>query len=73
MFNSPLHYCSVCGQYVALDQSRRECAHEHGCPPEQPCPLAHLFSVEDASAAHERAIDAPTSIAEIAKNSAPKR
>lgn len=63
MFNSPLNYCPVCRQYVALDQSRRECAREHGCLPQQPCPLAHLFSVSDRgiSAPSKRANEAPTS------------
>ena len=42
MFNSPLHYCKVCKQYVALDQSAKECAQEHGCQPEV-CPYADLF------------------------------
>ncbi len=51
MFNSPLHFCPVCHQYVALDQSRRECAREHGCLPQQPCPLAHLFSPPEPQAA----------------------
>ena len=58
MFNSPLHYCPMCRQYVALDQSQRECAHEHACSPQQPCPLAHLFSVHDPEAVPERAGDA---------------
>lgn len=43
MFNSPLHYCSVCTQYVATDQTKRECAQEHGCKVAA-CPLAHLFT-----------------------------
>ena len=61
MFNSPLHYCPVCRQFVALDQSRRECAREHGCLPQQPCPLAHLLSVPNPgiSAPSERANEAP--------------
>jgi hypothetical protein len=48
MFNSPLHYCPVCREYVPLDQSRRECAREHGCMPEA-CPLAHLFSAPETA------------------------
>jgi len=73
VFNSPLHYCTACRQYVALDQGQRECAHEHGCPPDQPCPLAHLFSARDTGAVHERAVDAPASVAQTAKKPAPKR
>jgi hypothetical protein len=43
MFNSPLHHCKVCNQYVALDQSAEECARGHGCKVEQ-CPLTALLS-----------------------------
>ena len=64
MFNSPLHYCPVCRQYVALDQSQRECALEHACSPQQPCPLAHLFSVHAAGEVPERATDTSASITE---------
>jgi hypothetical protein len=42
MFNSPLHYCKVCKQHVALDQSVEACASEHGCKV-QSCPHADLF------------------------------
>ena len=42
MFNSPMHYCKVCKQYVALDRSAEECAREHGCNV-QSCPSADLF------------------------------
>ena len=31
MFNSPLHYCTKCNQYVELDQSKEECAAQHAC------------------------------------------
>lgn len=43
MFNSPLHYCTLCKQYVALDQSVEECAREHGCKIES-CSYPDLFS-----------------------------
>ncbi len=43
MFNSPLQYCKVCKQYIALDQSQEECAKQHGCRVEV-CPYAGLFS-----------------------------
>jgi|KBSSwiStaDraftv2_1062776.scaffolds.fasta_scaffold465471_2 hypothetical protein len=42
MFNSPLHYCKVCKQYVALDRPAEECASEHACSA-QSCPSADLF------------------------------
>jgi hypothetical protein len=50
MFNSPLQYCSVCKQHVALDQSKEECARQQHCIAEN-CPLSHLFVVPDGSAA----------------------
>jgi len=59
MFNSPLEFCKVCRMYVALDQSRRECAAEHLCTPQQPCPLAHLFAVHASEALPGHAGDAP--------------
>jgi hypothetical protein len=42
MFNSPLHYCALCKQYVELDQSVQECALRHGCKVDA-CPSIHLF------------------------------
>jgi len=42
MFNSPLHYCKGCKQYVELDQSAKECAEQHGCGKDA-CPCVHLF------------------------------
>jgi hypothetical protein len=61
MFNSPLYYCPTCRQQVALDQSQLECAHEHACSPQEPCPLAHLFSVRPPGEkpAHVTAAPAP--------------
>jgi hypothetical protein len=42
MFNSPLHPCKICSQYVALDQSSEECARTQDCKIER-CPYAELF------------------------------
>jgi hypothetical protein len=42
MFNSPLHYCALCKQYVELDQTAQECALRHGCKVDA-CPFIHLF------------------------------
>jgi len=44
MFDSPFEYCPVCRQYVLLDQTHRECAHEHGCGSTAACPLQRLFT-----------------------------
>jgi len=31
MFDSPFEFCSVCRQYVLLDQTEPQCAREHAC------------------------------------------
>lgn len=46
MFDSPLHFCTVCRAYIALDQSHGECAREHDCSP--PCPLVRFFPAAKA-------------------------
>jgi hypothetical protein len=48
MFNSPLHYCTLCREYVELDQSQADCAREHGCTSEA-CPLKAYFLDEQPS------------------------
>ncbi|HWQ40376.1 MAG TPA: hypothetical protein VNM24_17490 [Burkholderiales bacterium] len=74
MFDSPLHYCPVCRQYVALDQSQPECAREHGCSPRQPCPLAHLFRAPDSAQAplRESAAEGSGSGADTTPGPAPR-
>lgn len=47
MFNSPLQYCEVIKEYVALDQTRCECAIEHECGFRLKCPLRILFQKGD--------------------------
>ena len=49
MFDSPIDQCPVCGQMVLLDQTRVECALEHGCHPDTPCPLQKYFTGIDFS------------------------
>ena len=44
MFDSPIEPCPVCGQMVLLDQTQRECAVEHHCSSETPCPLRACFT-----------------------------
>jgi hypothetical protein len=51
MFDSPFEYCPVCGQYVLLDQTHRECAREHACADSVSCPLRRHFTGIDFSAA----------------------
>lgn len=52
MFNSPLEFCSVIKEYVALDQTWRECLIEHRCEPDVKCPLRTMFA--DARSKTER-------------------
>lgn len=40
LLSTPLHYCTVCQQHVALGQSQFECAREHGCSPHQPATVS---------------------------------
>jgi hypothetical protein len=54
MYNSPIHLCPACKRYVALDQSKQECARQQKCTVD-PCPLAHLFAASADSS------DKPTS------------
>jgi hypothetical protein len=65
MFNSPLQYCPVCKQQVALDQKREECAHEQHCEAEN-CPLSHLFvsskTSSDVDDNEKKALDTNTRI-----------
>ncbi|MCX7150020.1 MAG: hypothetical protein NTY05_11530 [Rhodocyclales bacterium] len=49
MFDSPIDHCPICGQMVLLDQTQVECAREHGCHPDTPCPLQKYFSGIDFS------------------------
>ena len=44
VFDAPIGRCEVVHEMVLLDETRRECACEHGCPPGQACPLAHCFA-----------------------------
>ncbi len=48
MFDSPLEMCLVCGDWVLLDQTRKECAREHHCTVER-CPLERFFTGFDFS------------------------
>lgn len=44
MFDSPFEFCAVCRAYVLLDQTQRQCAHEHGCTAATVCPLQQCFT-----------------------------
>ena len=49
MFDSPIEPCPVCGQMVLLDQTQVECAREHACSTDTPCPLQKYFTGIDFS------------------------
>ena len=55
LIDSPFEICSVCDEYVFLDQSYEECAREHKCG-NQHCPLKRFFA--------ERTVSRPTEIDE---------
>lgn len=42
LIDSPFEICSVCDQYVFLDQTYEQCAHEHHCENIE-CPLKKYF------------------------------
>lgn len=42
LIDSPFEICSVCDQYVFLDQTYEQCAHEHQCVNVK-CPLKKYF------------------------------
>ena len=42
--DAPIARCEAMHQMVLLDETRKECAFEHGCPPGQVCPLAGCFA-----------------------------
>ncbi|HQZ02410.1 MAG TPA: hypothetical protein PL024_10700 [Thauera sp.] len=43
IFDSPIGRCEAVKEMVLLDETQRECACEHGCPPGFDCPLAGHF------------------------------
>jgi hypothetical protein len=42
--DSPIGRCEKVREMVLLDETQRECAHEHGCPPGLDCPLEECFA-----------------------------
>lgn len=42
LIDSPFEVCPVCNEYVLLDQTQRQCAHEHHCGNIK-CPLQRFF------------------------------
>lgn len=42
--DSPIGRCEAVKEMVLLDETQRECAREHGCPPGRDCPLEGCFA-----------------------------
>ena len=61
LIDSPFEICSVCDEYVFLDQSYEECAREHKCG-HQHCPLRCFFA--EKMVAQPAEVDAETDSAE---------
>ncbi len=43
-FDSPVGRCEIVRELVLLDETQRECAREHSCPPGRECPMAGYFT-----------------------------
>lgn len=44
----PLHFCPVRKQYIELDQTRLECATEHGCAVDKCCLPDRFFAAPES-------------------------
>ncbi|WP_083446854.1 hypothetical protein [Azoarcus sp. CIB] len=42
--DSPIGRCEAVREMVLLDETQKECAHEHGCPDGRDCPLKGWFT-----------------------------
>lgn len=48
VLDTPIDLCPVCGAWVVIDQTQKECAREHHCTVDR-CPLETCFSGIDFS------------------------
>lgn len=44
IFDSPIARCDAVHEMVLTDETQRECAREHECPPGRECPLQGHFT-----------------------------
>lgn len=44
--DTPISRCEAAHAMVLTDQTQRECALEHGCPPGRNCPLDGCFALQ---------------------------
>ena len=47
MFEPPMEYCPVCGEYVVLVQPQADCARRARCAQDAGCPLRRAFAATD--------------------------
>ena len=50
-FDAPISRCEAMRCMVITDQTQRQCATEHECPPGMACPLCGCFTGADPAAA----------------------
>ncbi|MCK6386890.1 MAG: hypothetical protein L6Q65_04700 [Zoogloea sp.] len=62
--DSPISRCEAVREMVLTDQTQRQCALEHGCPPGRNCPLDGCFA--EVSGITEAAVIAEVAAAEAA-------
>ncbi len=58
MYVPHIEHCSVCNQYVRMDQTQEECAREHQCHADA-CPMHGYFHFVAAPNGQSPGIDAP--------------
>jgi hypothetical protein len=51
--DSPIGRCEAVKEMVLLDETQRECAREHGCPPGRNCPLEGCFALVSGLSAED--------------------
>jgi len=53
LIDSPFEICSVCDEYVFLDQTQKQCAREHHCEHVH-CPLKRYFVGHEVAESTEK-------------------
>lgn len=51
--DSPIGRCEAVKEMVLLDETQRECAREHACPPGRKCPLEGCFAAVSGLSAED--------------------
>lgn len=61
-FDAPISRCEAAREMVLTDQTQKQCALEHRCPPGQVCPLGNCFANQSGLAESEMPRTAPRSL-----------